>query len=53
MGDAGLVAFGRDDENVVGNLARYFFGEGEAGRVNAVVIGDENAHDLLSRDMRA
>ena len=31
MGDAGLVVFRRDDEDIVGKLARDFFGDGEAG----------------------
>ena len=37
-------AFRRHDPDVVGKLARDFLASLEARRVDAVVIGDENAH---------
>jgi hypothetical protein len=35
--------FGRDDPDFVGQFVRDFFEHGEAGRVDAVVIGQEHA----------
>ena len=40
---ARLVAVGRDDPDVVAELARDLLHHGDAGRIDAVVIGDEDA----------
>jgi hypothetical protein len=37
---------GRDDPYFVGELVGYGFEYGEAGGVDAVVVGEENAGDL-------
>ena len=44
MGDARLVVFRRDHPNVVGQRARDLLADVEPFRVNAVVVGDEDAH---------
>ena len=44
MRNARLLELRRDDENIIGEFARDRFRDREAARVNAVVIGDENAH---------
>ena len=44
MGDARLVAFRRDDENLVAELARDSLQNFQPMGVNAVVVGDENSH---------
>ena len=48
MGDAGLIEFRRDDPDIVGQLARDLFADIEPFGVNAVVVGDEDAHAYFS-----
>src|SRR5258707_866677 len=43
---AGLVVLGRDHPDVVGNLARNLLADLEAVGVDAVVVGDQDAHTL-------
>ena len=47
--DAGLVGLRRDHPDVVGQFARDLLADFEAGSVNAVVVGDQNAHLTLCR----
>src|SRR6185437_3821796 len=44
MGDAGLIVFRRDHPNILGNFARNGLANVETFRVDAVVVGDQNAH---------
>jgi hypothetical protein len=44
MGDAGLVAFRRDDENFAAEPPRDPLENFQAMGVNAVVVGDQNSH---------
>jgi len=46
MGDAGLVEFGGKHPHIVGQRARDLDADVEALGVNAVVVGDQNAHAL-------
>ena len=48
MRHAGLVGLRRDDPDVVGQLARDLLADLEARRVDAVVVGDEDAHYFFS-----
>ena len=43
VGDAALVVLRRDDPNFVGELARDPLEDFESRRVDAVVVGDQNA----------
>ena len=53
MGDARLVVFGRDDGHVVRQFARDQFEELEPGRVDAVVVGEQDSHgDAFSHGRR-
>ena len=45
MGDAGLVVFGRDDGDVVGEFARDRFQKLQPRRVDAVIVGEQDLHD--------
>jgi len=47
MRHTGLIDFWRHDPDVVGKRARNFFTSGEPRRMNAVVIGNENAPGLI------
>ena len=47
MGDARLVVFRRDHPDVVGKLARDLLAHVEPFGVDAVVVGDQDAHRAL------
>ncbi len=47
MRDARLVELGRHHPDVVGQRARDLGADVETGRVDAVVIGDQDAHALI------
>ena len=47
MGDARLVVFRRDHPDVVGQFARDLLAHVEPVRMNAVVIGDQDAQGIL------
>jgi hypothetical protein len=47
MGDARLIIFGRDDEDVLREGLGDAFQDSEARRVNTVVIGDQDSHRRL------
>ena len=44
MRDARLIRFGRDDIDVVREAPRDPLQNGEARRMNAIVVGDQNSH---------
>ena len=44
LGGAGLFVLGRDHPDIIAERAGDLFGDGEARRMNAVVIGDQDAH---------
>ena len=48
MRHAGLVVLRRDHPDVVGDLARDLLADFQALRVDAVVVGDEDAHYFFS-----
>ena len=47
MGRARLFGFRRHHPDIVAQAAGDLFGDGEARRMNAIVIGDEDAHQAL------
>ena len=48
MRGAGLFRLRREHPDIVGQRAGDFFRDGEARRMNAVVIGDKNPHQALA-----
>ena len=48
MGGARLLGFRRDHPDIVGKRAGDLFRDGKARRVDAVVIGDKNAHQAFA-----
>ena len=46
---AGLIGLGRDDPHVVGELRCDLTQRVQAGRIDAVVVGEEDAHGALYR----
>ena len=46
MRDAGLIVFRRNDVDIVGQRLCDALEQIEAGRMDAVIVGDQNAHGL-------